>query len=395
MDKKDRPPEPTGAFKDARVIHTLPWSSEALTSVAFISNDRVAAGNKRGDILIWDLSAPQGQTPDPVRRLAGHTNEINRILVTPDGKTLISASSDRTVRYWDAQSDEGEPGTVILNDGIVRKGVIPLVAKLPETPPPIEVKVVVEKPIRSLTGHQDWVVSLTQTPDGKTLVTGDDKGVVIVWDLPDGKEKRRWQAKYWARSLDVSPDGKTVAVSEYVCLRHPEKEKDPYCAFRLWDVESGKPRADLSKDIKDAMAAVAYSADGKWLAVGVGGGVGPEQKGTVTLLDPATGRKIRELTPHHELGATDLAFHPDGKHLFSSGRDQHVKIWRLEDGQHVRNLGTPKKRGDWISSISISLDGRRLAAADMSGKVVVYSLTGDPLAAREATAPSPGPAPDR
>jgi len=393
MEKKDRPPEPKGAFKDARVLYTLPWSSEALTSVAFIGSDRIAAGNKRGDILVWDLSVPEGKTsePDsptnyPVRLLAGHTNEINRLLVTPDQKTLISASSDRTIKYWDAESDDGEPGTVILNDGIERKGVVPLVVKLPKIPPPIEAKVTVGKPIRSLTGHQDWVVSLTQTPDGRTLVTGDDAGIVVVWDLPDGKEKRRWRAKYWARSLDVSPDGKTIAMSEYVVLRHPEKEKDPYRAFRLWDVESGNPSADLSKDIKDTMAAVAYSPDGKWLAVGVGGGVGPEQKGTVLLLDPATGKKIRELTPHHELGATDLAFHPDGKHLFSSGRDQHVKIWRLKDGQHVGNLGKPKKRGDWISSLSISPNGRRLAAADMSGKIVVYSLTDDSPAARDATA---------
>jgi WD40 repeat protein len=52
-----------------------------------------------------------------------------------------------------------------------------------------------------------------------------------------------------------------------------------------------------------------------------------------------------------------------------------VKIWQLEDGKHVRNLGEPKKRGDWISSISISPDGRLLAAADGAGQVLVYSLT--------------------
>ena len=70
-----------------------------------------------------------------------------------------------------------------------------------------------------------------------------------------------------------------------------------------------------------------------------------------------------------------MAFHPDGKHIFSSGRDQLVKIWQLADGKHVRDFGKVKERGNWISDISISPDGHLLAAADMSGKVMIYSLT--------------------
>ena len=361
-------------FADAKVIHTLPWNSDVISAVAFIGNDHIAAGNKRGDILIWNLSATEGKTPDPARRLAGHDNEINRLLVTPDGKALISASSDHTVKYWDAQNDQGEPGTVVLNDGIVPIAVVPLKSKLPEFPPPVEVKVVVQKPIRDLTSHKEWVVGLTQTPDGKTLVTGDDKGIVIVWDLPAGKERQRWQAKYSARSLGVSPDGKTVASSEFFSFRHPDPN-DPCRSFQLWDVETGKSKLDLSKDIKETMTDVAYSADGKWLAVCAGGSGEEKPAGKVTLLDPATGKMVRELAPPHLLGATDLAFHPDGKHIFSSGRDQLVKIWHLEDGKHMRDLGTAKERGIWISAISISPDGHRLAAADGVGQVVIYSLS--------------------
>lgn len=360
-------------FADAKVLHTLPWNSDVISAVAFIGNDHIAAGNKRGDILIWNVSAPEGKTPDPARRLVGHDNEINRLLVTPDGKTLISASSDHTVKYWDAQSDQGEPGSVVLNDGIVPIAVVPLKSKLPEFPPPVEVKVVVQKPIRDLTNHKEWVLGLSQTPNGKTLVTGDDKGVVIVWDLPAGKELHRWQTKYWARSLGVSPDGKTVAASEFYSFRHPDPQ-NPCRSFQLWDVETGESKVDLSKDIKETMTDVAYSADGKWLAICAGGSGAEKPAGTVTLLDPATGKKIRDMTPPHALGATDLAFHPNGKHLFSSGRDQLVKIWQLEDGTLVRDLGTAKERGNWISAISISPDGRLLAAADGVGQVVIYLL---------------------
>ncbi len=201
------------AFASARLAFTLPWNSDAITTVAFLDNRRVAAGNRRGDILVWALPTSGEKAPGPSRKLAGHTNEINRMLVTPDGKLLLSASSDRTVKFWGAASTAGEPGKVVLNDGFVRASVTEKVPKLPEPPPPITANVVVQKPVRELTAHKDWIWGLALSRDGKTLVTGDDSGVVIVWDVQTGKEQRRWKVKQWVRGLDISPDGKTVVTA--------------------------------------------------------------------------------------------------------------------------------------------------------------------------------------
>ena len=361
-------------FASAKVIHTLPWNGDVISAVAFIGNDKIAAGNKRGDILIWNLPGIGGSTPDPVRRLVGHTGEINRLLVTPDGKTLISASNDRTVKYWDALSEAGEPAKVVLNDGSPLKGVVEKVDKLPNLPPPVEAKVIVQKPIKELAGHKEWIQALALSSDGKRLASGDDQGVIIVWDLSTGKEIQRWQCKHWVRSLAIAPDGKTVAASQHVPSRN--KVVVPP-SFHFWDADTGKMKMDLTKEISGGMSTVAYSPDGKWLAMCRGNLELEGPTGKVTLLDPSTGKKIRELTPPHTRGATDLAFHPDGKHLFSSGRDQLVKIWQLEDGKLVRDLGKFVDRGFWITSISISPDGRLLAAADDNErKVVIYSLLG-------------------
>ena len=362
-------------FANAKVLHTLPWNSAYITSLAFIGNDRVAASSKNGEILIWNLAVPAGKTPDPVRRLVGHTNEINRILVTPDGRTLISVSSDRTVRYWDATSDQGEPGSVVLNDGFLPKGVTEKVDKVPPPPPPIEVKLIVQKPLRDLTNHTEWVMGLAQTPDGKTLVTGDDQGVIIVWDLPAGKELRRWQATQWIASLGISPDGRTVAASQHTPFIRFKNGLETFVPhFHFWDAVSGQSKLDLSKEIKVGMSAVVYSPDGKWLAAAHGNTQTEKNEGKVFLIDPTTGNKIRELAGH-PVGTNDLAFHPDGKHLFSSGRDQQIKIWNLDDGKLVREFGKFADRGVWIGALSISPDGRRLAAADRAGQVLIYSLT--------------------
>lgn len=363
-------------FAEAKLLWTLPWDADWVTAVSFIGNDRVAAGNKVGGMLVWDLpTAADAKSPPPSRTLVGHTNEISRLLTTPDQKTLISASLDRTIKYWNADAKGGEPGVVVLNE----RAIYDAEARKKKAPAPIEAKVAVQKWSRELIGHKDWVLNLSMTPDGKTLVSGADKidgktkeGEIIVWDLPAGKEVKRWKLGGWPWGLAVSPDGQTVIASERIPLIFDSGARS---GLKTWNVQTGEMKADLSKEVKERMAAAAYSKDGKWLAL-VRGGEANGLSGKVTLLDPATGKKIRETNPGHLDGATDVAFHPDGQHIFSAGRDTLVKIWRLEDGKHVMDLG--KGRGgqfkDWICAISISPDGRRLAAADMAGMVHIWAL---------------------
>lgn len=359
----------TKEFGDAKLAWTLPWDADWVTAVSFVGNDRVAAGNKLGDILVWKLPTIGEKAPLPALRLLGHSNEVNRLITTPDQKSLISASNDRTVKYWDMTTESGDAGVVVLNARARENAQ----AKKKKEVPAVEAKVVVQKATKELLGHKDWVLGLSISRDGKTLVTGDDKGVVIVWDAPAGKELRRWQLTGWAWGLGVSPDGKSALIAERKPLIF---DPGAQTGLRLWDVETGKMKADLGKEVKERMAACAYSPDGKYLAC-CRGGESNGLSGKVTLLDPATGKKLRETNPGHLDGATDLAFHPDGKHILSSGRDTLVKIWRLEDGKHVRDLGAGRggQFKDWICAIAISPDGRLLAAADMAGQVQVYALT--------------------
>lgn len=356
-------------FADAKLLWTLPWDADWVTAVSFVGNDQVAAGNKLGDVLVWNLPASGEKAPLPARRLAGHTNEINRLVITPDQRTLYSASNDRTIKAWDMANETGEKGIAVLNARALENAI----AKKKKAAPAIEATVLVQKPAGELLGHKDWVLGLSLSRDGKTLVTGDDKGVVIVWDAPALKEVRRWQLAGWAWGLGVSPDGKSALISERKPLIF---DPGAQTGIKLWDVETGKIKADLGKEVKERMAACAFSPDGKWLAA-VRGGESGGLSGKITLLDPATGKKLRETNPGHLDGATDLAFHPDGKHIFSAGRDTLVKIWRLEDGKHVRDLG--QGRGgqfkDWICAISISPNGQLLAAADMAGQVQIYALS--------------------
>ncbi len=375
-------------FDKAALAWTLPWDADWVSAVSFLGGlRRLAAGNNLGEILVWELpekpDKPGGSVP-PVRRLDGHTNVISKLLATSDGRWLISASYDHTIRYWDFQqppppasggrkppdNSATQQATVILNARTIEEASSPAGRRAGrKVPPPIEAKVQLQQAARTLTPHKEWVTGLTISRDEKLLLSGDDAGQVIVWDRAAGTEQKRWRVKGWAYAVALSPDNKQALVAERVPLVF---DSGQHSGVRLWDVAAGEPKLDLSQEFKMYISAAAYSRDGKLLVLGRGG----EAEGQLFVLDPASGKKLRELTPKHEYGITDLAFHPDGQHLASSGRDTLVRIWDPAAGKLVKELGKPRggQFKDWIHAISFSADGTLLAAADMAGSVHVWSL---------------------
>ena len=356
------------SFDKATLAWTLPWDVDWVTAVSFVGLNRLAAGNNLGDILVWDLPEKGGgPAPMPIRKLAGHTNTINRLLITPDQRWLISASNDHTICVWDMQAGASETATVVLNSSARREAE----TRKRKVPAAVEAKVQIQKSAKVLTGHKDWVLGLSLTKDGNMLVSGDDKGEIIVWDLPSAKELRRWKLKGWAWAVAVEPQGKSLLVSERIPLVFDSGQMS---GLKLWNPQTGELKADMSKEFKERMATAAFSPDGKYLAV-ARGGESDGLTGKITLLDPASGKKLKEFTPGHMYGATDLVFHPDGKHLLSTGRDTTVKIWSVPDGKLVKELGRPRggQFKDWFHAVAVSPDGRRIAAADMAGQVQVWA----------------------
>ena len=384
-------------FDKATLLWSLPWDADWVSAVSFVGAKHLAAGNNRGEILVWDLSTPPDKTPDPtpdknkpasgggggdksekplhaplppVRQCVGHSNVINR-LRSVENRWLLSASNDHTLRYWDLDAAPGAPAKIILNARTI-EDIARNKSSGRKSPPPLEVTVKTQPPARTIQGHE-WIVGLALSHDQSTLITGDDAGNVILYDRATGTEKKRWQVKGWAYAVALSPDLQQACVSE----RYPLVfDSGRHTAVKLWNATTGTVQHDLSKEFKDLqIAAAAYSPDGKTLALGRGGeadGTG----GKIFLLDPATGKKERELTPGHLNGLTDLCFHPDGKHLATSGRDTVVRLWNLADGKLVKELGKPRggQFKDWIHALSISPDGTRLATADMAGFVHVWQF---------------------
>ncbi len=357
------------AFEKSKLVWELKWDADWVTAVQFLGDSRrVVAGNRLGQLMEWQLPEKlEGDAPQPLRQLTGHTNAVTRLRCTRDGRTLYSASFDHTIRQWDTAAKSDGEAKLTLNAGAVYRRSLRRSGKKVE---PIACTVALQPKSTVVADHKEWITVMLFSADEKQIITGDDGGLVVFYDRASGKVQKKWRVEGWVHALAVSPDATRAAISERRPLVFDSGQRR---AFRLWDVAEAKPTADLSKDFsKMYLPALAWSPDGETIVVGRG----EEAEGKIWLLDAKTGKKRKELSPIHRYGVTDFIFHPDGKHFLSAGRDTVIRIWNLKDGKLVKELG--KSRGgqfkDWIHALDLSPDGQLLAAADMAGQVNIWHL---------------------
>jgi len=423
-------------INNSKLLWQLTFEGAWPTAVAFLGGSRkLAAANQEGQIYVWDLpEEPPAFEPDkknaerkapnhwPARRLDGHTNGVTRLIAAADGQTLVSSSLDHSIRLWqpsgaasgtaDAILDGDErksrakrerkdeilaaPGVTVetLASAHVLGGPASGKRELPDKDPSRGEQNDREADAsRSPGGHEDWVLSLGMSSDGRRLISGDASARVIVWDLTERREIVRFSghAWNWIVAAALSADGQTALVSEY---RYKRDDFDiPAAALRLFDAASGNEKLDILKAmfpklkpeensygsaqvwrkfIAHGLVAADFSPDGSLIALAQGG---ETDTGKVQLVETATGKLVREVSGH-QYGATDVKFSADGKLVLSTGRDTTLRICQVEDGKEVAALGAPRggQFKDWLSALAVSPDESTVAAADIAGLVHVWRL---------------------
>ena len=197
--------------------------------------------------------------------------------------------------------------------------------------------------------------SVAYSPDGRTLVgaqsmrkeksirrTGDTtittlvyQGEVLVWDAQTGQVKTRLNddnGAAWA--LAFSPDGKWLAIATGPTTEDKDCKNDcpAFGEITLWETGDWK----LIRRLRASSAAIrtiAFSPDGQLIAGGsslIDGGRGvsveEESKFEVFLWDAQSG-DLKQKLPGHIQSITSLAFSPDSRLLASAGGDRTLKIW--------------------------------------------------------------------
>ena len=207
------------------------------------------------------------------------------------------------------------------------------------------------KEIRTLHGHDDAVYSLSFSPDGKTLASSSADNTIKFWNVDTGKEIRTLTGHTnYIFTVSFSPDGKTLASSS--------ADK----TIKLWNVDTGKEIRTFTGHTNFVMN-VTFSPDGKTLASS-----GWDK--TIKLWNVDTGKEIRTLTGHTNF-VYALSFSPNSKTLASGSNDKTIKLWNVDTGNKIRTL---YGHDYYVFSLSFSPDGQTLASGSADNTIKLWNL---------------------
>jgi WD40 repeat protein len=180
----------------------------------------VAAGENNAQILFWDLRRNiNGQ------RLGEHDGRINRLLFSPDGRTLASAGDDKTIRIWS------------LNE----LGSRPLI----------------------LQGHTGFVDLLAFSPDGRKLASGGSDHKILLWQLNEAETPPVFLHKHQSNiaALAFSQDGRFLASA----ATNDE-------SLFIWELDNLAEPIRMDESDNGSIRSLAFSPDARILAGGTRSG---------------------------------------------------------------------------------------------------------------------------
>jgi WD40 repeat protein len=348
---------------DSRLLDRLAFSPDGQRLVTF----RAPGGRERVlGIRLWEV--PTGK---PIGDLLD-TNHVRIAVFSPDGKTLLTGSDEppHEVRLWDAQAGKPigkpvEPGfavsaaafspdgkTFVLGGLRSEEGAdLPGVVQVFETAG----RKVIPQCSQLLPREVDHVAF---GPDGENILAwyGGDRNELLVQMFRCRPDSQRWRVigapipvPFVPRgNYAFSADGKAVLLVS------------DFWQARLWDTQTGQPRADVPQTEK-MVEWVSADPDGKTMLIASGSDIR-----RVEIALPQPGRKLEG---PQDYACSSMAFSPDGKKIamatFQKGRSE-VHFWdpvtARPAGQSIP-FGDGKRQG-WY--VAYSPDGKVLLTVDAS-----------------------------
>ncbi|MCY3018777.1 MAG: serine/threonine protein kinase [Planctomycetota bacterium] len=250
--------------------------------------------------------------PLPLNTFSGHSNWVNSVAFSPDGKLALSGSRDKTLKLWEVKTG---------------------------------------RELRTFSGHTSWVKSIAFSPDGKLALSGSGDKTLKLWDVRTGRELRTFSGHTDSiTSVAFAPDGALVLSATFDGV------------LKLMDVGTGRELRTFSGG-NDQSLCVAFSADGK---LALAGGMYHRLR----LRDLATGRELRTLSGH--IGqVSSIALSPDAKFALSGSNDMTLRLWDVTAERELRTFGGDARD---VKSVAFAPGGKSALSGSRDGMLKLWDV---------------------
>ncbi len=342
------------------VVLTIPFAKEQISLKVKVTGDDLEAtelgGEKKGQVTqfrrVAEFSekyrtpgkvggnASTATTPTAklteVTTFKGQEGAVNAVCFSPDGELVASGGDDKVVRVWKRAT-----GDVVAN----------------------------------LTGHQQKVMGLAWSPRGDLIASAGESGEVKLWAVPAWKEvpTKVNEGAFAGKCVLFGPAGDRLICSAFVAK---EGFAEAGRGVRVWDIQADRAVIDLNHD--RAVMGLAVSPDGRHLAA-------TTQDGYAKVWELPGGKAVYSRKQDQTRG---VAFSRDGKALAVGWNGVELLNWEEGGGAKGQRL---KTRSSFPNHVAF-LSDRTLAASfslqpsgpggmkDQFGVQVIDVRTGDPVA---------------
>ncbi|KAF4373592.1 small ribosomal subunit protein RACK1 [Cannabis sativa] len=266
----------------------LTGHSHFVQDVVLSSDGQFAlSGSWDGELRLWDLAAGVS-----ARRFVGHTKDVLSVAFSIDNRQIVSASRDRTIKLWNTLGE----CKYTITDGEAHNDWVSCVRFSPNNLQPTIVSASWDRTVKvwnlsncklrcTLAGHGGYVNTVAVSPDGSLCASGGKDGVILLWDLAEGKRLYSLDAGSIIHALCFSPN------RYWLCAATEN-------SIKIWDLESKSIVEDLKVDLK----AEAEKTDDTHVAT-------------------ANKKKV--------IYCTSLSWSADGSTLFSGYTDGVIRVWGI------------------------------------------------------------------
>ena len=333
----------------------------------------VAIADSHGAFL-WDIHTPT--EPVITHQLLNHQGGANDLAFTLDGKRLITAGNDSTVRVWNTITGD-EIAVLHEHYGAVNCVKLSPAGSTFATGSADTTVILWDletlKPLHNFSDSLNPITAVAFSPDGKQLYTGNDKDGVnfLLWDIQTENKIKEMDLKIWNfYDIAFSPDGNYLAILNGNTLS-------------VYDSHTIEIKYTVSRRtygrFAPVLGSISFSSDGQQIFMADTTYFTKDKYGTlgrlegnVYTIETQTG-KILHTSLCHQNDITSGYPSKDNTKLLTTSKDGTVRLWNTQTQQELCRLSGDSFPFNFFASQShISPLGNYVATTGSENRVIVW-----------------------